>query len=165
MKKKINQNPYFSCIQLKEREANGLPEKTRSLWPYLIQNQAIYENPFYNKATENHICIPNPSILKLVFWSRLHAKYDPRTTEDQLVKWGQQKKKQMSQTTMWNFSKNFSSQRLISYQLLPSNSPSFLQKFKFFVQVKKNLPLLPKQNFSKHFMVLSLEKKWRTISM
>lgn len=85
---------------MKERQEHLLHEKTRSIWPYLLENKALFENPLYNRETRNHVLIPTPSVLKLVFWSRLYAKYDPRTSDDQLLHWAVQKKKQMNDTTL-----------------------------------------------------------------
>ena len=61
-------------LQMKERIEHGLQDKTRSIWPHLLENKPLYENPLYNKETRNHVIIPTPSVLKLVFWSRLYAK-------------------------------------------------------------------------------------------
>ena len=51
---------------------------TDSIWQHIMQNSGEYENGFFNDATKNDVLIPCPSIIKMVFWSQLYAKSDPR---------------------------------------------------------------------------------------
>ena len=62
----------------KEREDKKLPEKTESIWPYILTNSESFINGHYTKSTIDDVIIPSPSIIKMAFWSRLYAKWDPR---------------------------------------------------------------------------------------
>ena len=77
---KVTSHFIHSRFQKKfqEREDKKLAEKTESIWPFILTNSESFINGHYTKSTIDDVIIPSPSIIKMAFWSRLYAKWDPR---------------------------------------------------------------------------------------
>ena len=84
----------------KERINSKVAEQSESIWNYIMSHESEFENGFFNKSTGNDVIIPSPSIQKLIFWSRLYAKWDPRTSTNPHYAHARQLRKQMENTKL-----------------------------------------------------------------
>uniref|UniRef100_A0A4W4EQL4 Myotubularin related protein 8 n=1 Tax=Electrophorus electricus TaxID=8005 RepID=A0A4W4EQL4_ELEEL len=60
----------------REQQEMRLRERTFSLWPYLLQNQAEFQNPLYKRATHNTVLRPSTLPLHFKFWCGMYNRYD-----------------------------------------------------------------------------------------
>merc|ERR1711892_16561 len=72
----------FIHNSLKHRDEAKVADKSESIWTYISEHKHHFVSGFYSKATCDDVLIPSPSITKIAFWSRLYAKWDPRTPEN-----------------------------------------------------------------------------------
>ncbi|XP_074072297.1 phosphatidylinositol-3,5-bisphosphate 3-phosphatase MTMR6 isoform X4 [Macrotis lagotis] len=61
----------------KEREGLKLKEKTYSLWPFLLDDQEKYLNPFYNPTSQKFAVLePNTVPFNFKFWRNMYHQFD-----------------------------------------------------------------------------------------
>ncbi|XP_067903498.1 myotubularin-related protein 8 [Heterodontus francisci] len=69
----------------KERQELKLQEKTRSLWPFLLEKQYLYQNPLYKPSAVNIVLKPNTAPFNFKFWCGMYNRFDRGMQPRQLV--------------------------------------------------------------------------------